>query len=162
MFCFFKGIDLYAVILLTMVKKRHSMDIYDKILIYTCMNTNKAWSLNISAAAQWNSGHGNSWISTCVTFRQTKGKRRTVRLRLQVLDVTVSPEPQCFGVYSLIPLGAERREKLVNETLDRLEDISQLVFALKPKIHAVIFKLSTHGGMSRLPLLSCHVAFGFF
>lgn len=142
------------------------MDIYDKILIYTCMNTNKAWSLNISAAAQWNSGHGNSWISTCVTFTQTKGKRRTVRHRLQVLDVTVSPEPQCFWVYSLIPLGAERREELVNETLDRLEDISQLVFHLfslwSLRFTPSFLNFFTPGGMSRLPLLSCHVAFGFF
>lgn len=38
------------------LKKCYIVHLWWKILIYTCTDTNKAWSLNISAAAQWNSG----------------------------------------------------------------------------------------------------------
>lgn len=41
-------------------KKKNPVEhLWWKIVIYTCMNRNKAWSLNISTAAQWNSGLEN-------------------------------------------------------------------------------------------------------
>lgn len=86
------------------------------------MNTNKAWSLNISsAAAQWNSGHEN--VLTSITDihllqirTKQKGnvlpKRRTVRHHVGC-KFKMSPYLQSrmflsFFFFCLIPLGADK------------------------------------------------------
>lgn len=84
---FFKGIDLFAVILLT--KKKQTVTrwtfMMKNINIYLYEHKQKAWSLNISTAAQWNSGLENSSrTSTCFKIRmKLKGnvspRRRTAR-----------------------------------------------------------------------------------
>lgn len=77
----FKGINLFTLLLLKTVKKKsHCTFMMKNINIYTCTDTNKAWSLNISAAAQWNSGLVDIHHLNPPSNRK-RDKRETSRLR---------------------------------------------------------------------------------
>lgn len=83
------------------------------------MNTNKAWSLNISTAAQWNSGLENLLTFIAVIHllhvrRKLKGNvlpgRKTVRHHVGC-KFKMSPyiyRAAMFLSFSLIPLGVDK------------------------------------------------------
>lgn len=54
------------------------------------MNTNKAWSLNISTAAQWNSGHENSIADIHLLQIRMRRKGNCLRGELQGIVLTAS------------------------------------------------------------------------
>lgn len=76
-----------------------------KKLIYTCMNTNKAWRLNISTAAQWNSGLENLLTSiTVIHLLQTreKQKEKMCCLREELKGITLAASLRCHHIYRVV------------------------------------------------------------
>lgn len=162
-----------------------------QIVIYTCMITNKAWSLNISAAAQWNSGLEDMLsfimdIHPLLIWMKTKGTRvdeekpRGSRCHhicraamfLTYFDPTGSGQTnkQTQGDVREWDIRVQWWEQgfahwYLHVTLDRLENISQLFFcfnyALKPKIFIFIFFFTDAEVFLWITPLFFHILFFF-